>query len=171
MRKPFDFYPTPIGIVKLMVDRYVSHTPAVRTVPVWEPCAGDGRMGVALKEAGVKVVVETDIQKGQDFFSFHHAPCEYLITNPPFKDIRNFINHAFTIGIKRMALVCPERLWACKKGEQQFNRWRPSIFANMDWREDYLGKGGSPDRALAVSIWWKPCADVCHFEVWSKGQG
>jgi hypothetical protein len=38
----------------------------------------------------------------------------------------------------------------------------------MDWREDYLNKGGSPDRALAVGIWGSPCAATCEFQVWPK---
>ena len=169
MRRDFDFYPTPMSIVRLMVDKYVKNTPAVYySTPVWEPCAGDGRIAEALKDAGVCDVMETDVQRGQDFFDFDHAPMQHVVTNPPFKGIRKFIDHAFAIGVKRMALVCPERLWACKKGHEQFQRHRPNIFANMDWREDYLGKGGSPDRALAVSIWWQPCADTCYFDVWSR---
>ena len=158
-----------MSIVRLMVDKYVKNTSTVyHSTPVWEPCAGDGRIAEALKDAGVCDVMETDVQRGQDFFDFDHAPMQHVVTNPPFKDIRKFIDHAFAIGVKRMALVCPERLWACKKGHEQFQRHRPNIFANMDWREDYLGKGGSPDRALAVSIWWQPCADTCYFDVWSR---
>ena len=54
MRKPFDFYPTPLSIVRLMVDEYIKRTPVVRhSTPVWEPCAGDGRIAEALKAAGV----------------------------------------------------------------------------------------------------------------------
>ena len=87
---------------------------------------------------------------------------------PPFSKIREFIDHAFSIGVMSMALVCSERLWACKKGRAQFLKYRPSRFAMMDWREDYLGKGGSPDRALAVAIWEEPCAHICRYEVWSK---
>ena len=84
------------------------------------------------------------------------------------KKIRPFIDHAFNIGVERMVLVCPERLWACKVGWEQFHRHRPARFINLNWREDYLGKGGSPDRALAISIWENPCAMRCSYEVWSK---
>ena len=70
--------------------------------------------------------------------------------------------------LERMVLVCPERLWACKKGWEQFHRHRPARFINLNWREDYLGKGGSPDRALAISIWESPNASRCQYEVWSK---
>ena len=90
------------------------------------------------------------------------------MTNPPFKHIRPFIDHAFNIGINRMALVCPERLWACAKGKKQFLKHQPSRFINLDWREDYLGRGGKPDRALAISIWDGSINNKTKYEVWSK---
>ena len=93
---------------------------------------------------------------------------DIVVTNPPFSRIRDFIDHAFDIGVKRMVLVCPERLWACKKGLDQWNRHRPSLWVNLSWREDYLNKGGSPDRALAVAVWDSPHSDKCEYEIWGK---
>jgi hypothetical protein len=113
-------------------------------------------------------VVSGDITTGDDFFEVRQAKSKHLLTNPPFKQIRPFIDHAFDIGVEKMALVCPERLWACKKGSNQLLRHRPSEFINMNWREDYLGKGGSPDRALAVSIWDSPNNPSTIYNVWSK---
>ena len=162
MRIENDFYPTPHSIVKLLAN-YTDWTAPF----VWEPCAGDGRLVEALQARLFKVIA-TDISQGQEFFDFKEAPCPHLMTNPPFKKIRPFIDHAFDIGVERMLLVCPERLWACKKGWEQFNRHRPARFVNLNWREDYLGKGGSPDRALAISIWESPNASRCQYEVWSK---
>ena len=160
MRKEFDFYPTPISIVKEIAKRW-----SFDGNRVWEPCAGDGRVSQALEKLGCEVV-STDIE--EDFFSYSSALAPVIITNPPFKHIRDFINHAFDIGVRQMALVCPERLWACKKGRSQFNTFKPTRFANMDWREDYLQKGGSPDRALAVAMWDEPKAVNCHYEIWTK---
>ena len=71
-------------------------------------------------------------------------------------------------GVQKMALVCPERLWACKKGLDQWNRHRPSLWVNLSWREDYLNKGGSPDRALAVAVWDSPHSDKCEYWIWGK---
>jgi hypothetical protein len=90
------------------------------------------------------------------------------VTNPPFKYIREFIDHSFKIGVEQMVLITPERLWACQKGYKQLLRHRPSLFANLSWREDYLQKGGSPDRALAVSVWDKPCSETTVYEVWQR---
>lgn len=162
MRIENDFYPTPHSIVQLLAN-YTDWTAPF----VWEPCAGDGRLVEALQARLFKVIA-TDISQGQDFFDFKEAPCPHLMTNPPFKKIRPFIDHAFAIGVERMVLVCPERLWACKVGWEQFHRHRPARFINLNYREDYLGKGGSPDRALAISIWESPNASRCQYEVWSK---
>lgn len=169
MRKPFDLYPTPASVVNAMIDRFMFYRGS-RFAPdiVWEPCSGDGRIAAALRGRGVTTVIETDIMAGQNFFEFDTALAPIIITNPPFRHIRPFIDHAFKIGIQQMALVCGERLWACKKGREQYGRRRPTVFAMMDWREDYLGKGGKPDRALAVSMWMTPKESHCKYEIWTK---
>lgn len=135
---------------------------------VWEPCdAGDGALTPLLRRQGHKVVI-SDIRTGLDFFAFESAPAECVVTNPPFKNIRQFIDHAFAIGVQRMALLCNERLFACKQGRDQFNRHRPSRFINVTFREDYLGLGRSPDRAMAIAVWDSPCADQCVYDVMSE---
>ena len=165
-RKQDDFYPTPHTIVRALVSRLALPW---ENLEVWEPCCGDGRFVEAIEETGTKVI-SGDLKTGDNFFENHAAPAKLLVTNPPFKEIRKFIDHAFVIGVERMALVCPERLWACKKGYDQWQRHRPSVWANLNWREDYLQKGGSPDRALAVGIWEKPHTDWCIYQVWDKPQ-
>ena len=50
-------------------------------------------------------------------------------------------------------------------------RAQATVFAMMDWREDYLEKGGKPDRALAVSMWMTPQQDICKYEIWSRPDG
>jgi len=157
-----DNYPTPVSIVQELVRRWV-----LPDMMVWEPCAGDGRFADTMRSMGC-AVISSDISMGKDFFDYRRTLAPTLVTNPPFKHIRPFIDHAFSIGVEKMALVCPERLWACKKGREQFERHRPGRFANMDWREDYLQKGGSPDRALAVAMWEQPHSQRCSYEVWSK---
>ena len=163
VRVAHDFYPTPFSIIEVLLDQLDWPKGAL----VWEPCKGDGRIADALVSHGYNVVTG-DISEGDDFFEVTQAKSPRLLTNPPFKPIRQFIDHAFSIGVEQMALVCPERLWACKKGHEQLVRHRPSQFINMDWREDYLGKGGAPDRALAVSIWDSPNNPTTTFNVWSK---
>ena len=162
MRKQHDNYPTPLSIVRELARRCM-----VPGEPVWDPCAGDGRFADELRKVGCPVV-SSEISMGKNFCDYRRTLAPTLVTNPPFKYIRLFIDHAFSVGATKMVLVCPERLWACRKGREQFERHRPSRFANMDWREDYLQKGGSPDRALAVAVWDTPHAKGCVYEVWSK---
>jgi len=161
-RAPRDFYPTPHSIIDVILDKL-----GWEPQKVWEPCAGDGRFAQALTAAGHDCISH-DIATGHDFFSWKEAQAPALITNPPFNKIRPFIDHAFDIGVQRMALVTNERLWACGKGYQQWNRHRPSRFTNLTWREDYLNKGGAPDRALAVCIWDEPHAPSCRYDIWDK---
>ena len=175
MRKEHDFYPTPFSIVRLMVEEFVDRQEnGHSSTSVWEPCSGDGRVAkeiishTARAGRACSKVHCTDIQDGNDFFSFKEALSTDLVTNPPFKNIRQFIDHAFDIGVRRMALISSERLWACKKGREQFKRHKPDLFCMMDFREDYLGKGGSPDRALAINFWDSPCADNCEFKILEK---
>ena len=161
-RTAFDAYATPYSVVAALLSSL-----DWLTGRVWEPCEGDGRMVEALEAKGCDVVSH-DIQTGHDFFDWSEAQAPVLITNPPFGHIRRFIDHAFEIGVERMALVSGERLWACGKGLKQFERHRPTRFVNMSWREDYLGRGGSPDRMLAVSIWDRPHSDSCVYEIWKR---
>ena len=162
MRNPRDFYPTPGSITKVLLENL-----GWEAQPVWEPCCGDGRLGLELCFAGYNPIMH-DIESGHDFFDWREAQAPAFLTNPPFNVVREFIDHAFAIGVERMALVCAERIWACGKGWQQWQRHRPSRFINLDWREDYLGKGGSPDRALAISIWDTPHSAKCGYEVWGR---
>jgi hypothetical protein len=162
-RRENDFYPTPDSLIAEIVARWKP-----RSNVIWEPCAGDGRIAKALLEAGFEIITG-DITTGEDFFEVAPPPIDVaLFTNPPFERVREFIDHAFAVGISEMCLVLPERIWASGIGRQQFERHRPSLWVNLDWREDYLGKGGSPDRALAVAIWDSPCATRCDFEVWTR---
>tara|TARA_Y100000401_G_scaffold39938_1_gene30341 strand:+ start:96 stop:602 length:507 start_codon:yes stop_codon:yes gene_type:complete len=163
MRNTNDFYPTPQAILDVLVE----NLDWSKNTVIWEPCAGDGRLVDTFENHGYQVIAH-DIISGNDFFDWSESPSIALVTNPPFKPIRQFIDHAFKIGISKMALVCPERLWACKKGKEQFMRHQPSRFVNLDWREDYLGKGGKADRALAISIWDGAINNKTKYEVWSK---
>lgn len=171
MRRENDFYPTPPSMVDTLVENlprwWQEPTGDFNEPAIWEPCCGDDRLAEALRRRGWKVY-STDITHGLDFFAYGAAQSEVLVTNPPFRKIRQLIDHAFRIGVEQMALICPERLWACEKGRKQLQRHRPRLWANLSFREDYLGKKGSPDRSLAVALWDSPNAKRTQFEVWGR---
>ena len=87
------FYPSPHSMIKLLAN-YLEW----ESLYVWEPCAVDFRLVEALQARDYKVIA-TDLDQGQGFFNFKEAPCPYLVTDPPFKNIRPFIYHAFAIGV------------------------------------------------------------------------
>tara|TARA_Y100000361_G_C11140492_1_gene334759 strand:- start:1014 stop:1517 length:504 start_codon:yes stop_codon:yes gene_type:complete len=167
MRKNNDFYPTPHSFINALVKNIPYYFD--RNDVVWECCAGDNRLVDALKKDKRKVIA-TDISNGEheDFFNYKKALAPTIITNPPFKDIRKFIDHAFDIGVWRMMIFCNERLFACKKGYQQIQRHRPAKFINLSWREDFLGKGGKPDRSMAIAQWSSPHTTRTIYEVWDQ---
>ncbi|BAQ85778.1 putative Type I restriction-modification methylase [uncultured Mediterranean phage uvMED] len=163
-RNKHDYYPTPYSIVDTVV-RLVDEQWDVNRI--WECCAGDMRFSNALGRDD-RQIISTDIRTNQNFYWYKETLAPALVTNPPFNSIREFIDHAFAIGVEKMALVCPERLWACGRGYAQWNRHRPSHWYNLTWREDYLGKGGKPDRALAIAIWNRPHSEQCQYQVLDK---
>lgn len=162
-RNTNDYYPTPPPVLDALFARW-----RPTATVVWDPCAGDGRIGDRLRPMGFQMV-ESDIAQGVDFFAAERAAGLCLVTNPPFKRIRDFIDHAFAVGVKEMALICPERLWACGLGREQLERHPPDLWVNLDFRVDYLGKGGSPDRALAFAIWRRfQEGRTTAYEVWGR---
>ena len=76
VRHKGDFYPTPHTVIEALL----RHLTLEDTV--WEPCAGDGRLVVALRGAGA-TVVSHDIATGHDFFEVKAAPATMVVTNPP----------------------------------------------------------------------------------------
>tara|TARA_R110002072_G_scaffold294613_1_gene464859 strand:+ start:637 stop:1134 length:498 start_codon:yes stop_codon:yes gene_type:complete len=163
MRHTRDNYPTPHSIIDAVLPLL-----GWQDIKPWEPCAGDGRFADAIDKAFNVDTLRHDITTGHDFFNWHQAQAPDLVTNPPFKTIREFIDHAFAIGVQRMALLCNERLWSCQKGYQQKQRHSPSRFINLTWREDYLQKNGSPDRSLAISIWDRPHSEFTEYIILNR---
>ncbi len=168
MRHTHDNYPTPHSIICALLPQLGDEWDDIQP---WEPCAGDGRFADLIDRAFDVETLRHDITTGHDFFEWRRAQAPDIITNPPFKLIREFVDHAFDIGVQRMALVCPERLWACQKGWEQKRRHNPSRFINLTWREDYLQKGGSPDRSLALSIWDRPHSKTTEYLVLRRQDG
>ena len=76
MREKYDNYPTPEKIVERMVREFLDvQISAVKMgnirppIPVWDPCAGDGRIAKKVRSHGVEAI-ETDIVTGNDFFDY-----------------------------------------------------------------------------------------------------
>lgn len=101
-----DFYPTPEPVTLALLS--VEKPPL--EVPIWEAACGDGAISKVLKSSGY-TVFSTDKYdhgygyKGLDFLTVKSPLSPFLVTNPPFNIINQFIQHANDIGVSYMALL------------------------------------------------------------------
>jgi hypothetical protein len=60
---------------------------------ILEPCAGRGAFVRAFKVNGIKNVTTCEIKNGRDFFDYDQR-VDWIITNPPFSQMREFLKQA-----------------------------------------------------------------------------
>lgn len=98
-----DFYPTPpIGTLSLLEKEKFDGK-------IWECACGDGSMGRVLEDAGYNVI-GTDINpRGYgykvDFLSTTELLAPNIVTNPPFIFSEEFVRHALSLGVQKLALL------------------------------------------------------------------
>lgn len=103
-RPEHDFYRTPPGAVRALLG--VESFPDI----IWEPACGDGAISEVLVSRGFSVVSSDLIDRGYgrsgvDFLLSTGAKADAIITNPPFKLAQEFIVHAISLGVDKVALL------------------------------------------------------------------
>lgn len=73
---------------------------------ILEPCAGDG----AFLEALPPDALWCEITRGRDFFAFGQR-VDWIITNPPWRQIRAFLRHAFELADNVAFLMTVNHAW------------------------------------------------------------
>jgi hypothetical protein len=102
-RKPDEAYETPAWVLVALL--------AQLQVPIrraWDPCAGSGRLVVALKAQGIDAIGTVE-----DFLTTTASPPDVsdLITNPPYGEAKRgelavrFIEHALKLMVPRIAML------------------------------------------------------------------
>ena len=89
-RKERDLYETPEWVTEALLP----HLPACQTV--WEPAAGSGKMSRVL-EGFAGTVISSDIADGQDFLAAQGFHGDAIVTNPPYAQATEFIEHALSL--------------------------------------------------------------------------
>ncbi len=90
-RKERGLYETPAWVTEAL-------RPHLRDVQsIWEPAAGNGAMVRVFEGWGLKAIDYTDIVDGHDFLAEGPRPIEAIITNPPYNQAQEFIEHALKI--------------------------------------------------------------------------
>ncbi len=77
---------------------------------ILEPCAGKGGNGGFVQSG---IFTDTcEIEDGRDFFDWH-TPVDWIITNPPFSIITQFMNHSLELADNVVfAPIKPDKLWS-----------------------------------------------------------
>lgn len=90
-------------------------TAAVRhftpTGSVMDPCSGTGNFLKAFIEYGVKDVLSCEITKGTDFLEYSYRHVDWIITNPPWSKIREFMSKSFEVADNIVLLITVNHLW------------------------------------------------------------
>jgi len=104
-RQEKDYYPTPPGTTNalLMREKFVGN--------VWECASGAGWMSKALTDWGYNVIssdIATDDwvygEKGIDFLKTHRT-VDNIITNPPYRYAKEFVEHGLKCTTNKLALL------------------------------------------------------------------
>lgn len=100
-----ELYKTPIPIIKQIVESIIVKYPELYN-KIWvDPCAGDGRWSKVINSYGIKTKsfdiepLSEDVIK-QDFYEYKGEDNIFIIGNPPFSELKRFIEHSLSI--------CPE---------------------------------------------------------------
>jgi hypothetical protein len=96
-----DFYPTPIEAVRGFLSAERQYLPK----RLWEPACGDGAIVLPLRAAGYEVRASDLVDRGCpqsafgiDFLFPVYAPIDGIVTNPPFKLARAFVDRALDLA-------------------------------------------------------------------------
>jgi len=96
-----DEIPTPRHLARALVEQL---KPAGR---ILEPCCGDG----AFLEALPPGAEWCEIKLGRDFFQWNSGPVDWIITNPPWRQIRAFLRQSFSISRNVAFLMTVNHAW------------------------------------------------------------
>lgn len=109
-----DFYPTPRETTRALLIResFAGGTWSEKCPHVWEPACGDGAISEMLEHVVGYRVVSTDLydhgygQTGIDFLQTTELLAPNIVTNPPFRLLENFIQHAVVdLQCNKLALL------------------------------------------------------------------
>lgn len=159
-----DYYATdPIAVKKLLeVETFNQY--------VWESACGEGHISKVLEEAGYNVVSTDLIDRGygqgnKDFLKHKVAGKNRnsmdIITNPPYKYAREFVEHALEISMEsvKIAMFLKLTFVSSKSRKELFEKFPPSTIYVFSKRVE-CGKNGEFKGKCGVDYAWF---------IWKKG--
>lgn len=92
----------------LLCDKIINHFKP--TGKFLEPCAGSGNFLSTKYLENYCIVDYCEIKKGRDFFDYKEK-VNWIITNPPWSQIRKFLQHGMKIANNIVFLMTINHLW------------------------------------------------------------
>ena len=104
-----DFYATPIESTIALLGREKF------SGVILEPCCGEGHISEALKDYGYEVISNDMVDRGygeynEDFLNSKSLTANNVITNPPFKYAKEFIEKSLEVTTGKVAMFCKIQL-------------------------------------------------------------
>jgi hypothetical protein len=163
-----DFIPTPPWATRALYEYVVPYlkTEAPRT-SILDPAAGYGHMSRVFEEYGHKRVLATDVVPYEnigvrDFITVPPPIAlgnpDFIVTNPPYKYVREFIIQALQETAKGVGMLCRiQVLESQKRYEHIFDRIPPTQIAFFSDRIPF--KSGvvvrkAPKMYFHIWLWW-----------------
>lgn len=174
-REPNDYYATEPKAVELLLREEVF------APYVWEPACGAGHMSAVLKRHGYKVRSSDLINRGYDgtevldFLCAEAPQIPYdIITNPPYKHAKEFVEHALDISIDgtKIAMFLKLQFLEGKARRELFEKHPPKtvyvassrLMCAKNGDFERMKAGGGSAIAYAWFVWRKGYSGDPHIK-------
>lgn len=164
-RSSTDFYPTPSEVTKALL-KFLN---IPKNEVIWECACGEGHMAKVMIDMGYKVI-SSDIndlgfgETGIDYINTYKRDCQWIITNPPFKESEEFIRRSIEHKVN-FAMLLKSQYWHSKKRLELFEEYKPRYVLPLTWRPDFLfgKKGGAPTMECIWTVWESKPAKLTEY--------
>lgn len=101
IRPAFDFYASPSSIITSLLQKH-----SIPYLPIWECASGENNLVYPLEQVGYKVITSDIVERNapidyvEDFLQTKELRAPIILTNPPYREAKEFILHSIELGAK-----------------------------------------------------------------------
>ncbi|EAF5463421.1 class I SAM-dependent methyltransferase [Listeria monocytogenes] len=143
-REDNDYYATPPESTLALLEKEIFEG------TILEPCCGEGHISEVLKRSGHNVISNDLINRGygesfKDFLQEDFQKVDNIVTNPPFKFAKEFIEKSLEIAEKKVAMFCKIQLLEGVQRKQLFEETPLKAVYVFSKRQNPLRNGNALD--------------------------